>query len=314
MFCKRMAIIHRKGRDRLEDLREAHRPESSDFWRCSATCWPRPGRHRARVAGRHRWCRWRRGRRPRRRRVRYRPAGRRCRRQGGGSRCGRRPGRRGRGGGGADRAGGAQGAGVRRRPGAQTDGRAPGGGGLPRNNYLPLLEAFYRSHRAVLFTLVDAIELEATSAERGVLDAIEFIRAVRHRRGEWIEEACVVNRGNEQVLGLYRHQRLRLGDVETDAGGTNADPGCWSAAPGTCARLPPGRRTAIRGPRRGRADSYANLHAQMMTWEECEAEVADFLRAGRIPADAKTLVAFCKEKLTETAAAVDAGYPANLKV
>ena len=35
------------------------------------------------------------------------------------------------------------------------------------NNYLPLLEAFYRSHRAVLFTLVDAIELEATSAERG---------------------------------------------------------------------------------------------------------------------------------------------------
>ena len=62
------------------------------------------------------------------------------------------------------------------------------------NNYLPLLEAFYRSHRAVLFTLVDAIELEATSAERGVLDALEFIRAVRHRRGEWIEETCVVNR------------------------------------------------------------------------------------------------------------------------
>ena len=29
------------------------------------------------------------------------------------------------------------------------------------NNYLPLLERFYRSHRPVLFTLVDAIELEA---------------------------------------------------------------------------------------------------------------------------------------------------------
>src|SRR5260370_1459016 len=28
MFCKRMAIIHRKGRDRLEDLREEHRAES----------------------------------------------------------------------------------------------------------------------------------------------------------------------------------------------------------------------------------------------------------------------------------------------
>ena len=28
MFCKRMAIIHRKGRERLEALREAHRAES----------------------------------------------------------------------------------------------------------------------------------------------------------------------------------------------------------------------------------------------------------------------------------------------
>jgi len=28
MFCKRMAIIHRKGRERLEELREAHRTES----------------------------------------------------------------------------------------------------------------------------------------------------------------------------------------------------------------------------------------------------------------------------------------------
>lgn len=32
------------------------------------------------------------------------------------------------------------------------------------NNYLPLLEAFYRSHRAVLFTLADAIEMEARPA------------------------------------------------------------------------------------------------------------------------------------------------------
>src|SRR5271165_206055 len=28
MFCKRMAIIHRKGRARLEELREGHRTES----------------------------------------------------------------------------------------------------------------------------------------------------------------------------------------------------------------------------------------------------------------------------------------------
>jgi hypothetical protein len=45
------------------------------------------------------------------------------------------------------------------------------------NNYLPLLDRHYRSHRSALFTLVDSIELEASSADRSVLEAVEFLRA-----------------------------------------------------------------------------------------------------------------------------------------
>jgi hypothetical protein len=59
------------------------------------------------------------------------------------------------------------------------------------------------------------------------------------------------------------------------------------------------------------SDSYANLHAQMMTWEECQGEVADFCAQAGIPIDAKAMVAFYKKKLTEMAATVDEGYPAN---
>jgi hypothetical protein len=162
-----------------------------------------------------------------------------------------------------------------------------------------------------LFTLVDAIELEATSAERGVLDALEFIRAVQHRRGEWIEETCVVDRGNEQV-------RVSI-DINAFASEMWKRTLRDKRRPGMLARrhlevcvfshLAAELRSgdlAVAG-----SDSYANLHAQMMTWEDCEAEVADFCEQAGIPADAKTLVAFYKEKLTETAAAVDAGYPAN---
>ena len=53
MFCKRMAAIHKKGRERLEELREQHRAESNGCWACSGTCcrWygmprPHPGGHR----------------------------------------------------------------------------------------------------------------------------------------------------------------------------------------------------------------------------------------------------------------------------
>lgn len=54
------------------------------------------------------------------------------------------------------------------------------------NNYLPLLGGFYRSHRSALFTLVDSLELEPTTADRSVLDAVEFIRANRDRCSDWI--------------------------------------------------------------------------------------------------------------------------------
>ena len=273
MFCKRMAIIHRKGRDRLEDLREEHRAESERLLEvfgevlAAARETSEPESLEGAAGG-----------------------------EDGGravdvSAIGPPDGVA------DDKAedpavdAGPDGAGeeVAVRIGQAVLKALESGGGLEQlmaahqavaafhgNNYLPLLEAFYRSHQAVLFTLVDAIELEATSAERGVLDALEFIRAVRHRRGEWIEETCVVNRGNEQV-------RVSI-DINAFASEMWKRTLRDKRRPGMLARrqlevcvfshLAAELRSgdlAVAG-----SDSYANLHAQMMTWEECEAEVADF--------------------------------------
>ena len=59
------------------------------------------------------------------------------------------------------------------------------------------------------------------------------------------------------------------------------------------------------------SDSYANLHAQLMTWEECEPQVAEFCEQAGIPAERRGPGRAFRAKLTETAARVDAGYPAN---
>jgi len=42
--------------------------------------------------------------------------------------------------------------------------------------------------------LLDTVELEPTSAERSVLDAIEFVRANRYRTGEHIREKVTLER------------------------------------------------------------------------------------------------------------------------
>ena len=177
MFCKRMAVIHKKGRARLEALREEHRVESERLLEvfgevlaaareASELSEDAPGP----TAGDDD--------------VAARPDA--------------APGDAA----GADEAGRDADAETARRTGLLVLKALAEGGGVERlsaaheavaahhgNNYLPLLEAYYKSHRPVLFTLVDAIELEATSAERAVLDALEFVRANRDRRGDWIEES-----------------------------------------------------------------------------------------------------------------------------
>jgi hypothetical protein len=74
------------------------------------------------------------------------------------------------------------------------------------NNYLPLLEKFYKSHRSALFTLLDTLELEATSADHSVLDAVEFLRdagphrRVRPREGQGRARAGRGDGGNRRRL------------------------------------------------------------------------------------------------------------------
>lgn len=56
------------------------------------------------------------------------------------------------------------------------------------NSYMPLLARHFRSHRSALFDLVEALEFESASADRSVLDAVRFIRAHRHLTREFVDD------------------------------------------------------------------------------------------------------------------------------
>jgi hypothetical protein len=179
------------------------------------------------------------------------------------------------------------------------------------NNYLPLLEGFYRSHRPALFTLVDALEMDPTTADRSVVDAVEFIRANRDRRSDWIEEKTTHTRDGQQVtVAIDVDAFASLGWRKTLRDKNR--PGMLSRRhleacvfSHLAAELRSGD-IAVAG-----SDSYANLSAQLMSWEECEPLAAQFCEQAGIPAEASALVAFYRRQLSTTAAEVDAGYPAN---
>ncbi|WP_424532904.1 Tn3 family transposase [Sphaerisporangium viridialbum] len=59
------------------------------------------------------------------------------------------------------------------------------------------------------------------------------------------------------------------------------------------------------------SDSYANLHDQLMSWEKCEPLVEEFCAEAGLPTDPRELTRHYRQLLADTAAGVDAGYPAN---
>jgi hypothetical protein len=59
------------------------------------------------------------------------------------------------------------------------------------------------------------------------------------------------------------------------------------------------------------AESYANLHTQLMSWSECEPLVGEYCAQAGIPDTATGYVAAWKRELSRLAAQVDAGYPDN---
>jgi TnpA family transposase len=301
MFCKRVAVIHKRGKDRLEELREEHRAESERLLDVLGDVLSAareavepdladPGRADELEAG--------------------------------------APevddGQDAAAAGDDDAVAGALDSQTAERAGRLVLRALEEGGGLESlaaahqavaahhgNNYLPLLEQYYKSHRPTLFFLVDSLRLEATSEERSVLDAVEFIRVNRDRRGDWIEEVTTVKRDGEDVTVKV--------DVDSFAGEMWRKVLRDKRKPGMLARrhlevcvfshLAAELRSgdvAVAG-----SDSYANLHAQLMTWEECQSLVPQFCEQAGLPADGDRLVDLYRAKLTQVAAEVDAGYPAN---
>jgi TnpA family transposase len=170
------------------------------------------------------------------------------------------------------------------------------------NNYLPLLDRFYRGHRPLLFKLASVLVLESTSADRTLLDALEFALANEARTAELVPDHVdgvavdtsfaleawqrvirdrrrpgkLVRRHFEVCVFSHLADELRSGDV------------------------------AVVG-----SASYANWQTQLLPWEECEPMVAGYCAEAGLPSSPSEFTDGLRTRLAELAASVDAGYPDN---
>jgi Tn3 transposase DDE domain/Domain of unknown function (DUF4158) len=170
------------------------------------------------------------------------------------------------------------------------------------NNYMPLVAKHRRRDRATMFAFTRVVELEATSADRSVLDAVEHAVAHTHLTRDFIPDhrdgvrvdlsfaseqwqRIVVDRGHpgqvhrrhfEACVFTYLASELRTGDI------------------------------AVRG-----SQAYANWAEQLLPWSDCEELLDEFCAETGLPNTARAFTDQRRTRLADQAGAVDAKYPEN---
>jgi TnpA family transposase len=180
------------------------------------------------------------------------------------------------------------------------------------DNHEMLIQRHFRKDRAVMFELAGRLGFEAISADRSVLDALEH--AVAHwtltrgyipdhvvsidpatgeevvtaidtsfASGNWQKvirdrsrPGMLVRRHFEACVFTYLAEELRTGDV------------------------------AVSG-----ANEYANWASNLLPWDECQPLVDGFCAEADLPTTAEEFTAQLRDRLEQAAAALDAGYPDN---
>ena len=166
------------------------------------------------------------------------------------------------------------------------------------NNHLPLLWNSYRSHRAVLFRLMKLLPIQSATQDTQVIDALTFIQPFQNA-----------------------HRKYLPSDIDLEF----ADPRWLQLVKAKSRKQPVLRRKQLEicifhylavGLSRGDlyvtgSDEYADYRKQLLPWDICEPQVADYCQTLGLPATATEFVQQLQKLLQTTANRVDAAFPDN---
>ena len=165
-----------------------------------------------------------------------------------------------------------------------------------KGNYFPLVWKHFRSHRAVIFRLVHALELQPPSRDKALLAAIDTVLEHEDQRGETISDEVDLSFTTDRWRALIKPNRgkkatLRRRDLEA----------CVFSH--LAASLRAGDLALVG------AESYADYRQQLLSWRECKNKLPAYCAEVGIPDTAKAFVKALKQELTTVAEQVDAALP-----
>lgn len=165
------------------------------------------------------------------------------------------------------------------------------------NNYLPLVWKHFKSHRAVLFRLVDLLDITSTSQDTALINTLDVVKTYQDKhRIEWIDE---------EVDLSFVSERWRKLLLQTLANGVGVNRRILEICVFSylADELRSGDLCVIG------SEEFADYRTQLLPWEECEALLPAYCEKIGLPASADLFVAGLREWLTETAQKLDDKFP-----
>jgi TnpA family transposase len=164
------------------------------------------------------------------------------------------------------------------------------------NNYLPLMSSVFGAHRAALFRVLRALDLHSTSQDQTLVKAVAYVLANEKRRVKYLPPVISLDFATEQWQRTVRtkqdgklvYERARLEMCVFTCVANEFKSGDLALAGSL---------------------EYADLREQLLPWEQCETQVADYCLQLTLPPDGKTLVETLRGELTSLAEQVDRRLP-----
>nr|CAA67455.1 transposase [Pseudomonas sp.] len=164
------------------------------------------------------------------------------------------------------------------------------------NNYLPLIWKHFKSHRSLLFRLSHLLQLEPTTQDRSLIQALQLIQDSENLHREWIDEHVDLSFASERWVKVVRRPA-------SEGPPTNRRYLEVCVFSYLASELRSGDMCVLG------SESFADYRKQLLPWEECFHRLPAYCEKVGLPGTAKEFVASLKIQLEETAQHLDEKFP-----
>lgn len=166
------------------------------------------------------------------------------------------------------------------------------------NNYLPLLWSAHATNRAVIFRVLDLIQIKSSTQDRHLLQALEYVCQHRNTRKESVPpdihlgftsqrwqtfvrtkdgaDTVFDRRALEVCVFIHLAEALQSGDLYVEDSG-----------------------------------AYSDYRQQLIPWSDCQKRLPGYCQSLGLSASASEFVASLRQQLTTVAEQIDQGFPGN---